>query len=106
MSYYSLDELSQNIISFQYTPLSTTTTPLYKDTSSISRNESTAITDMSEPIIRTRSVTFTEKNDTVLFFKDSSPNEIIPNHKIQVPCDTITTTDSCYQSTMQLPMYR
>ena len=97
MSYYSLEELSENRISFHYAPLSTVH----------SRTNVHAVPTVSTvPIIANRSVRFTEKNDTVLFLKDSSPNEIVPSHKIQVPCDTITTTDSCYQSTMQLPMYR
>jgi hypothetical protein len=86
--YYSLDELNQNIISLAYSVQQ----PLQED-----------------PRIMNRSVRFKDQNDTVLFFKDSSPSEInetLPNHKIQVACDTNTTTNSCYQSTQQFMLYR
>ena len=86
--YYSLDELSQQMISL---------------THSVQQQL------QENSIVGNRSVRFRDQNDTVLFFKDSTPseiNEILPNHKIQVPCDTITTTDSCYQSSQQFLLYR
>lgn len=86
MSYFSLDELSQTILSLH----NATQEPLSENA-----------------IIRNRSVRFRDTNDTVTFFKESPPNEIeIPQHKFQIPCDTITTTDSCYLKTQAISLYR
>lgn len=84
--YLSLDELSQVKIDFRYA----TQQPFSES-----------------PIIPNRSVRFREENDTVFFFKDSPPTALeLPQHKIQVPCDTITTSDACYQKTQSFFIYR
>jgi hypothetical protein len=84
--YLSLQEISQDKINFHYAiqqPLS------------------------ENLIISNRSVRFRDVNDTVLFFKDSAPTELeLPQHKIQVPCDTITTSDACYQKNQSFIIYR
>ena len=86
MSYFSLDELSQTILSLH----NATQEPLSE-----------------KAVIPNRSVRFRETNDTVTFFKESPPNEIeMPQHKFQIPCDTITTTDSCYLKTQTFSLYR
>jgi hypothetical protein len=88
MSYFSFDELSQNqhTISLHYAVQQ----PLTEN-----------------PVVANRSVRFRDTNDTVTFFKESPPNEIeLPQHKFQIPCDTITSTDACYQKTQMISMYR
>lgn len=84
--YISLEELSQVKIDFHFA----TQQPLSQFS-----------------IIPNRSVRFRDVDDTVLFFKDTAPSELeLPQHKIQVPCDTITTSDACYQKTQSFLIYR
>lgn len=88
MSYYlSLDEMSQQneTVSYQY---NTFREPMKTETTIPSRN-----------------VRFQDENETVVFFKESPPNEL-PQHKFQVPCDTVTTSSSCTQQHQILNMYR
>lgn len=88
MSYFSLDELSQ--LQQNITLRHAVQQPL-SDT----------------PVISNRSVRFRDTNDTVTFFKESPPSEIeLPQHKFQIPCDTITSTDAYYQKTQVIQMYQ
>jgi len=88
MSYLSFDELETSYF--------TVLNPVSK----------TSLSD--EIIIPSRSVRFREKiEDSIQFEKDSPPTACSsPDVKFQVPCDTITTSSGCYQSSRVFTLIR
>jgi hypothetical protein len=70
-------------------------------------NGSTSISELI-PNIPERNVRFSEPiQHTVRFLKDSPPiacNEFNP--KFQIPCDTIGSSSSCFQSNQQIMLMR